>query len=350
MDIIFSEVKDMIDNQAATAIPVLTAQDIAGMIDHTLVSPEAPLEQIRQACETARQWKTASVYVRPSDVSMASEILKNSSTIVATVAGFPHGTTSTAGKLAEIRQAAQDGCKRIDMSINTGRLLSGDISYIRAEIASCTQQAHMLGMKIVIIFENQNLTPRQIIETCHICQETGVDFINTSSGFTVSGAKAEDVRLMRRNCLRPIGVKASGGIRDLDRALEMIASGATLIGTSTTIKIVEEARSLEKEGLLAGLWENSYNRIKRISVDNSREIGGDPGVKHETYYCPLLSKDILDELCMNITYATEGRLSREHVTEVTNWSAAERICADCVNAYWNKNDMPAPKLNEEKPE
>lgn len=338
----------MITNQTDTNLPELTASMIASMIEHAVLAPDLPLEQVRLACETVRHWKTASICVRPSDVSMASELLKGCKTIVATVIGFPHGTTSTAGKLAEIRQASQDGCRKVEMMLNTARLLSGDLTYVKAEIASCTQQAHLLDMKMQLIFENSFLTPRQIIETCHICQEAGVDFVNSCTGFTPNGVRPEDIRLMRKNCSSKMGVKASGGIRDLDRTLEMIACGASLIGTSATIKIVDEAKYLEKEGRLESLWENCYNRIKRIAGDTSVEIGGDPSVKHDTFYCPLLSKDILDELCMNITYATEGRINRDQVTEVSNWNAAERICADCVNAYWNKNDMPAPKLPVEQ--
>ncbi|NLW12391.1 MAG: deoxyribose-phosphate aldolase [Clostridiaceae bacterium] len=326
--------------------PPLTAAQLAGMIDHSLLKPDATIEQVKLACETARQWKTASVCVRPSDVSLAADLLRGSKTVVSTVIGFPHGTTSTAGKLAEIRQAAQEHCREVDMVINPARLLSGDLAYVKAEIASCVQQAQQLKMKIKIILETCYLTPRQIIEACHICEKAGADFVKTSTGFAAGGARQEDVTLMRKSCKPEIGIKASGGIKNLDLALAMIACGATRIGTSSTIKIIEEARALEQSDRLATLWESCYDRVARVSATNTDHIGGDPGMTHETYYCPLLSKDILDELCQNITYATEGRISRDRVTEVSNWSAAERICADCVNAYWNKNDMPAPKLTQ----
>lgn len=334
----------MTTENIVTNPPPLTAADIAGMIDHSLLKPDATIEQVKLACETAKQWKTASVCVRPSDVSLAADILKGSKTVVSTVIGFPHGTTSTAGKLAEIRQAAQEHCREVDMVLNPARLLSGDLAYVLAEISSCVQQAHQVGMKIKIILETCYLTPRQIIEACHICEKAGADFVKTSTGFATGGARQEDVMLMRRSCKPETSVKASGGIKNLDQALAMIACGAVRIGTSSTIKIIEEAKALEQDGRLAALWESCYDRVARVSTTAADNIGGDPGMKHETYYCPLLSKDILDELCQNITYATEGRISRGHVTEVSNWNAAERICADCVNAYWNKNDMPAPKL------
>ena len=338
----------IVGGENMATIPNITASDIAGMLDHAILKPDATLEQVKQACETAKMWKTASVCVRPSDVSIAAELLAKSQVAVSTVIGFPHGTSSTAGKLAEIRQAAQDGCKEVDMVLNIARLLSGDLAYVRAEIGSCTQQAHQSGMKIKIIFENAYLTSRQIIEACHICQEMGVDFVKTSTGFAESGARSEDVLLMRKQCLPYVGIKASGGIRDLDKTLIMIASGANRIGTSSTIKIVEEARALEKEDRLSALWEDCYNKVTGTKTDTSDQIGGDPGMTHEVYYCPLLSKDIIDELCVNITYAAEGRISRDHVTEVSNWSKAERICADCVNAYWNKNNMPIPKMPSAK--
>jgi deoxyribose-phosphate aldolase len=338
------EVRTMTETKHDFDPTTITAAQIARVIDHSMLKPEATLEQVKMACETAKQWHTASVCIRPSDVSLAAGILKGSKTVVSTVIGFPHGTTSTSGKLEEIRQAGQDGCREVDMVLNPARLLSGDMAYVKAEIASCVQQAHQIGMKIKIILETAYLTPRQIIEACHISQEAGADYVKTSTGFAASGARVEDVVLMRSTCKPSVGVKASGGIRNLDRTLEMIAAGATRIGTSATIRIIEEARALERDGKLDQLWQSCIDRITRTNVVNTEQIGGDPGMKHETFYCPLLSKDILDELCLNITYATEGRISREQISEVTNWNTAERICADCVNAYWNKNNMPAPKI------
>lgn len=229
---------------------VLTASQIAGMIDHAVLTPNSKLEDVEVASRLCARYQTASICVRPSDVPVAAAILKDSPVKVCTVLGFPHGTTSTAAKVAEAEQAWQDGCQEVDMVLNIGRLLSGDHAFVEQDIAAVAKVARRTGMLIKVIFETFYLDKAQKIAACSICSRVGVDYVKTSTGFAGGGATVDDVHLMRSSCPEHIGVKASGGVRDLDAALAVIACGATRIGTSSTEKIVLEAQIREANGEL----------------------------------------------------------------------------------------------------
>lgn len=228
----------------------ITALQIAGMIDHAILTPNSTLTEVAAACEICARYQTASICVRPSDVPVAYAELSGCKVRIGTVLGFPHGTTSTAAKVAEAEQAWQDGCQEIDMVLNVGRLLSGDLLYVESDIAAVCAVARQRGMLIKVIFETFYLDQTQKIQACEICSRVGVDFVKTSTGFAGGGATVDDIHLMRTHCPPAIAVKASGGIRDLDAALAVIACGARRIGTSSTEKIILEARQREAAGQL----------------------------------------------------------------------------------------------------
>ena len=229
---------------------LITARSIAAMIDHAVLTPVSTLADVGTACKLCTDYQTASICVRPSDISAATSFLAGSNVKVGTVLGFPHGTTSTEAKTAEAEQAWLDGCREVDMVLNIGRLLSGDLDFVERDIAAVTTVARRTGMLIKVIFETYYLDEAQKIAACSICSRIGVDFVKTSTGFAGGGATVDDIHLMRASCPDTVAVKASGGIRDLDAALAVIACGATRIGTSSTEIIILEARRREAEGIL----------------------------------------------------------------------------------------------------
>lgn len=229
---------------------MLTAQSIAAMIDHAVLAPASTLAEVEAACRLCVDYQTASICVRPSDVALAARLLYGSPVKVGTVLGFPHGSTSTEGKSAEAEQAWLDGCQEVDMVLNIGRLLSGDTDFVERDIAAVTTIARRTGLLIKVIFETFYLDRAQIETACGICARAGVDFVKTSTGFAGGGATVDNIRLMRTICPERIAVKASGGIRDLDSVLAVVACGASRIGTSSTRQIVQEARQRELAGLL----------------------------------------------------------------------------------------------------
>lgn len=229
----------------------LTTEKLARYIDHAVLTPTATVTDVENACRLCAGFGTASVCVRPSDVPVAAAILKQSQTKTSTVIGFPHGTTSTAAKLAESAQAIRDGAQELDMVLNIGRLLSGDLAYVEQDITEICRLAHSQDVLLKVIFETCYLSDEQKIAACDICTRVGVDYVKTSTGFGSNGATVPDIRLMRANTPPAIGVKASGGIRDLDAMLAVIACGATRVGASATEKILTEARTREQENRLA---------------------------------------------------------------------------------------------------
>lgn len=228
----------------------ITSQAIAAMIDHAVLTPTSTDSDVEAACRLCVKYRTAGICVRPSDVAAAAELLADSSVKVGTVIGFPHGTTSTAAKTAEAKQAALDGCHEIDMVLNIGRLLSGNLIYVESDIAAVTAVARRAGLLIKVILEAYYLDQAQKKIACAICSDLGVDFVKTSTGFAGGGATVADVHLMRTHCPESVAIKASGGIRDLDAALAVIACGATRIGTSSTEKIIRTAQQREQDGQL----------------------------------------------------------------------------------------------------
>ena len=229
---------------------MIRAQDIAQMIDHSLLRPNLTVEDVRAGCDVARKYAVASVCVRPSDVDFARQLLEGSGIALSTVIGFPHGTSTTAMKIAESMEAMDGGVVELDMVMNYSRLLSGDMDYVTQEIRAVVEPAHSRGAIVKVILENCYLTDELKVKACQICEAVGADFVKTSTGFGTSGATIDDIRLMRQTSGSQVKVKAAGGIRTLDAALAMRKAGADRIGATATQAIVEEAIQREKAGTL----------------------------------------------------------------------------------------------------
>jgi deoxyribose-phosphate aldolase len=212
---------------------------IAALIDHTLLRPEATREDILKLCREAREYKFASVCVNSYWVPLVAAELAGSPVKVCTVIGFPLGSTSTEAKSAETQAALRAGAHEIDMVQNIGALRSGDYAAVQADIAAVVEVAHCAGAIVKVILETALLDDNQKIIACQVAKKAGADFVKTSTGFGPSGATIHDVQLMRRTVGPEMGVKASGGIRTLDDLKKMIDAGATRIGASSSVKIVE---------------------------------------------------------------------------------------------------------------
>ena len=211
--------------------------NLARMIDHTLLKPDAVRAEIEQLCSEALDYGFAGVCVNPSYVQTAVKLLRGSSVNVCTVIGFPLGATSTAAKVFETTQALQDGAQELDMVINVGMLKSNDCSFVRNDIAAVVKAAQIRNAATKVILETCLLTDEEIIIVCSLAKDAGADFVKTSTGFSKGGATVHDIALMRKTVGAAMGVKASGGIRTREQALAMIAAGATRIGTSSSILI-----------------------------------------------------------------------------------------------------------------
>jgi deoxyribose-phosphate aldolase len=214
---------------------------IAALIDHTLLKPEATEAEIRKLCAEARHYRFASVCVNPYWVALAAEELSGSESKVCTVVGFPLGANTTGIKAAEAAAAIQAGAREIDMVLNIGELRGGRREAVLADIRAVVQCSHASGAITKVILETGLLDDRQKVLACELAGEAGADFVKTSTGFGPGGATAEDVALMRRAAGPRMGVKASGGIRTLEDFQRMVAAGATRIGASAGVKIVEAA-------------------------------------------------------------------------------------------------------------
>ncbi len=218
--------------------------DIARMIDHTLLKPEATREEIEQLCREAVEFGFASVCINPGYVSLAGERLRNSTVKVCTVIGFPLGATTTRSKVCEAEEAIAGGAREVDMVINIGRLKSGESNYVESDIRSVVDSSHSRSAMVKVILETCLLTDAEKEKACLLAKEAGADFVKTSPGFSKGGATAADVALMRRIVGPSVCVKASGGVRSYAVAVEMIRNGANRIGTSSGIKIVSEYKDL----------------------------------------------------------------------------------------------------------
>lgn len=220
------------------------APDLAGMIDHTLLKPEASADQITQLCQEARQHHFASVCVNPAWVPLAADELRGSRVAVCTVIGFPLGATLAEVKAFETQRCIAAGASEIDMVINIGALKSRDYRWVAQDISSVVRISHDSGALVKVIIEASLLTEEEKVEASALSKAAGADYVKTSTGFAGGGATAADVALMRRVVGPEVGVKASGGIRSAADAREMIAAGATRIGASASVKILSEAAAI----------------------------------------------------------------------------------------------------------
>ncbi len=229
------------DRIASTLGIMPTDGSLAHMIDHTILKPEATQDQIAQLCYEARKYGFASVCVNPTNVKLCAQLLQGSGVPVCTVVGFPLGATSTEVKVFETQQAIRDGATEVDMVINVGALKSRDYELVERDIASIARACHAGNAILKVIIEAALLTDEEKVIACQLAKVADADFVKTSTGFGPGGATVEDVALMRRVVGPTIGVKAAGGIRTYEEATQMIAAGATRIGASASVKIMQEA-------------------------------------------------------------------------------------------------------------
>lgn len=225
---------------------------LARLMDHTLLRPQASREQIEQLAEDARQWCFGTICVNPAWVPLASEKLRGSGVKVAAVVGFPLGATLTSVKRAEAQAVILAGAEEVDMVMNIGAMRSGDLEAVENDIRGVVEVCHAGGAILKVILENAYLSEQEKVEACRIAKKAGADYVKTSTGFAPTGATAEDVRLMRETVGPEMGVKAAGGIRNLADAVNMLAAGATRLGTSASIAILDEAAAA-----LAGIMPQS---------------------------------------------------------------------------------------------
>jgi deoxyribose-phosphate aldolase len=214
---------------------------LAKMIDHTLLKPDATVDQIAQLCFEARKYGFASVCINPANVRLCADLLRGSPVKVCTAIGFPLGATPPEVKAFETKTALQQGANEIDMVINIGALKSKDVEHVARDIRSVVQVAHASGALVKVIIEAVLLTKDEKVTACLLAKEAGADFVKTSTGFSTGGATVEDVALMRSVVGPEMGVKAAGGVRTLEDAEKMVKAGATRIGASAGVKIVQDA-------------------------------------------------------------------------------------------------------------
>ena len=218
--------------------------ELAKMIDHTILKADATQSDIEKLCEEAKKYNFASVCVNPYWVTLASDLLKNSTVKVCTVIGFPLGATSSESKASETEIAILQGADEVDMVINVGAIKNNKTDIVENDILSVVNSARKTGKT-----QNKNIIVKVILETCYLTKDeiknaclcaknAGADFVKTSTGFGTGGATVEDVSLMKETVGSSMEVKASGGIRDYETAIKMIEAGATRLGTSSGISIV----------------------------------------------------------------------------------------------------------------
>jgi deoxyribose-phosphate aldolase len=226
----------------------ITYQQLAKVIDHSLLKPELTEQEVIDGCKLAAKYHTATVCVKPCHVQLAAEVLKSADVKVSTVIGFPHGSNLTATKVAEAQAAMDEGAVELDMVLNIGQLRSGKSDYVGADIKTVCDAAHARDVKVKVIFENAYLNDEQKILACKLCEAAGADWVKTSTGFAPSGATLEDLRLMRANVSEKVQVKAAGGVRTLDALLAVIDAGVTRCGATATAAIMDEFEKRQKEG------------------------------------------------------------------------------------------------------
>jgi deoxyribose-phosphate aldolase len=220
--------------------PLATYEDLARLIDHSLVKPELTDEHVVEGLRMAMRYGIRSVSVRACDIDLAVRTLEGSGVLPGSVVAFPHGSQNTAVKLYEIRDLLRRGAREIDMVIAISKVLSREFQHVQTELNQAAESCHKEGAKLKVILENAYLTHELKIIACCCCERAEVDFVKTSTGFAPSGYTIEDLKLMRKYLPDEIGIKAAGGLRTVDQVLEVYEVGATRIGTTATAAILDE--------------------------------------------------------------------------------------------------------------
>jgi deoxyribose-phosphate aldolase len=228
------------DPTALDARPSLTTYEgLAKTIDHSLAGPELTGDQVVAGCELAKRFQVANVIVRPCDVDLAVRLLEGSGVGVGSLAGFPHGSTTTAVKLYEIRDVLRRGAKEIGVVLNISRLLSRQFQYVEMELLQAAEECHKQGARLAVIFENAYLSSELKIVACRIAARVEADFVQTSTAFGPAGYTVEDLKLMRAHAPARVAVKAEGGVHTLENALEAQRAGCSRLGSTATAAILD---------------------------------------------------------------------------------------------------------------
>ncbi|HET9588569.1 MAG TPA: deoxyribose-phosphate aldolase [Anaerolineales bacterium] len=237
----------------------ITYEQLAKVIDHSLLRPELTEADVLTGCELAARYHVATVCVKPCDVRLAKEALRDSDVHVSTVVGFPHGSNLTSIKVAEAEKAMDDGALELDMVLNIGRLRSGQHDFVRDDIKAVCDAAHARGVKVKVIFENAYLTDEEKIIACQLSEAAGADWVKTSTGFASGGATLVDLSLMRANVSERVQIKAAGGVRTLSALLEVIDAGVTRCGATATATILDDFKRMKEGEPLATSRSNSVS-------------------------------------------------------------------------------------------
>lgn len=225
----------------------VTIKEVAGMVDHTNLKADATRADFQKLCDEAVRYGFKSVAINSYPVKMCREMLEGSKVLTGAAIGFPLGQTTIEAKAFEAQNAVDNGCQEFDYLLNVGKLKEHDYDYIEREMKALVAVARKAGICCKVIFETCYLTEEEIIEAARIASRVKPDFVKTSTGFGTAGAKPEHVRLMKEYAGPDVAVKAAGGIRSYEAAKAMIEAGATRLGTSSGIKIVEEMKALGLE-------------------------------------------------------------------------------------------------------
>jgi len=245
LDRIADRVRRLLAERQSGGAAVMPLDRLAALIDHTLLRPEATAADIERLCNEARQHRFYSVCVNPSNVKQAASLLRGTPVKVCCVVGFPLGAQPPESKALEARRAIREGAREIDMVINIGALKSGMNEQVRDDIAQVSDACHESGALNKVIIETALLTDEEKVRACELTMKAGAEFVKTSTGFGPSGASAADVALMSRTVApRKLGVKAAGGIRTFADVVKMVEAGATRVGSSSSVKIIDEAKAL----------------------------------------------------------------------------------------------------------
>ncbi|OJW14735.1 MAG: deoxyribose-phosphate aldolase [Planctomycetales bacterium 71-10] len=221
----------------------LTYDLIAKRIDHSLLQPTLTEEEMEAGCILAAEYGVASVCIKPFAVPLAAKILRGTGVEVGTTIGFPHGGHATSVKVDESRKAMDDGATELDMVVNIGQAIGGNWPAVAADIKAVVDVAHAGGAIVKVIFENCYLGDGQKVRLCQICGEVGADYVKTSTGYGTGGATHADLILMRKSSPPSVKLKAAGGVRTLDQAIEVVELGCDRFGASKTAEILDDLKA-----------------------------------------------------------------------------------------------------------
>jgi deoxyribose-phosphate aldolase len=219
-----------------------TYDQMAKLVDHSLLDPKLTDEGLEAGCRLARQYQVASVCIKPYFLARSVELLAGSGVEPSTTIGFPHGGHTTDIKRREAEEALDAGATELDMVVNIGKVLSGDWAFVTADIRAVAEAAHARRRIVKVIFENCYLDDGQKIRLCEVCGQVGADYVKTSTGYGQGGASIEDLRLMRKHAPAAVKVKAAGGVRSFDQLLDVWALGVSRVGASRTADMLDECR------------------------------------------------------------------------------------------------------------